>query len=809
MNKKVSTLMILSMCAFLVACEGQYIKVEGSPYEALNGRVAKKTYQSLTTVGIGSLNYLQTSAAQNANHFANFVDGLLTHNDFGTLELNLAESASHNPTFTEFTFVLRDDPNMVWSTYKNTPYKYNGEVQRIKASDFKKAAQIVLTYRGDDNTSDTIYLMHDFIKGAYEYELYTMIEYGKAQGQAEYTNLKKDSQIASWICRKLKELAPTIYDIEYDGGDKELKAEDIPNVKNGSRIGVIADDAKREIKYVLLNSAMYFPTLLTYSTYLPVNEHFYDEKKSNFGNPSRDSILYCGPYVLNKLNETNIVYKRNKSYAQRKDVLENGYKAARIETVKYNIVKTEIDNSYIRNKFESGNIDGFSLSKNDKIGWEKYVIGPDAANPGSIEEPYSGLVNSRWLDTIGSCYGSNLVLDRTRTPAAAKSWSTYSTADTIKNTERALRLQDVRQAILGSIDYHEYYKRYSDGIADDIFAVQQLVHTYVPQKFVYDNNGNEYTQEYYAGALAEYKGITKEEAQALIKPGQYDTRHLEQAQVTALVEKAQQAIADYNASSFSDTYGQITYPITIEYYSPWDYDQETKTFDISLINSLNKRLNGISTVAKDYTNCNIFKVVPTNKIKAQEDANTASGNKSGHAQFDFSIVQWGWGADYGDPLTYMNTYTRGGDWTKIFDYVGFTGEDSTRNIRYNASNQLEEVKLLEEYESFVNQGKAQNENLTARFTAFAKAEVKLIEELAIYKPQVNYGQGWSLSISKSAGYEMPSANYGLANDRLTGMWILKEPLTRDERAAIRAEFEERKAAWVESHDAYNIYGDER
>ena len=138
--------MILAMCGMLVGCNSKYGKVSGSPYDMLNGRTCKKTYETLTTSGIGTLNYLVTSEAADANHFANFVDGLVTHNEFGVLELNLAESAEHNADYTEFTFKLRSDKNLVWLTYKGKQYKYNGQTQYVKASDFLASAKAVLTY---------------------------------------------------------------------------------------------------------------------------------------------------------------------------------------------------------------------------------------------------------------------------------------------------------------------------------------------------------------------------------------------------------------------------------------------------------------------------------------------------------------------------------------------------------------------------------------------------------------------------------------------------------------------------------------
>ena len=814
-NKKISSLMILSVFALLTACGPKTFKILDSQYEGLNGKLAKYSYTGLTISGIGKLNYLKSSSASDATHFANFVDGLLTHNDFGTLELNLAGSASHNDDYTEFTFKLRDDPNIYWSTFEGQPYTYNGEIQYVKASDFVAAAKLVNTF---SFASDTGYLMRDFIKGAVEYYLYTQIMYGQANGTQEFMDMDTPKKQIRYIKDTIKNSYPAVYDAQYNPayGGTELVESDINEIKTGARLGVKADDSKREVKYELLSSARYFPTLLTYSTYLPVNENFYNEKKGAFGSPSPDSILYCGPYILSKVTDTKIVYTRNEAYMLRKDLETDYYKIPRVQNIIYKIVPTNLSDDYARTRFEKGSIDGFSLSTKDVEGWKKYIKGKKGKGNGTIEEPYSKYVNSRWLDTIGDCYGSNIVMDRTKSSISKASYSTGGTAETVANTERALRIQEVRQAILASIDYETYYKRYYDegDPENKVFGTQRLVSTYVPKEFVMDDNGNEYTQEYYAQALADYRtahgqATTKEEAQALIAPGQYDTRHISnKAELDAVVDKAVNAINDYNSSALAGTYGQITFPIRLEYYTMWNEDQTTKPLEVKFINSMNRRLNKYAADAAlpgNVSSLPYFAVVPTDLIDS-DNYNKVSGHDSGsYAAFDFSVVQWGWGADYGDPQTYMNTYVPGGDWGSVFYYIS---QPKVDNIRYNSEHEFEVVNLLDEYTELVNYGKRETENLTARFTYFAQAEVLLINELGIYLPQVNNGQGWSLSISRSAGYEMPTANYGLSNDRLTGMWCLKTSLTGKQRKAIREQQEAAKAQWLATHDSYNIYGND-
>ena len=800
MKIKSNVLMIIAMCGMLMGCTNKGGNVvSGSKYEALNGRKAKPVYETLTTSSIASLNYFKTSAAADARNFANFIDGLLTHNDFGTLELDLAESARHNEDYTEFKFVVREDPNLVWVNYEGNPYKVNGEVQYVKAEDFVAGAKVVCDYSTDSNT---FYLMRDFIKGALEYWLYTRIKTELENETPDFAYLKDDNAAqADWIQKQIKKNYKNVYQ---DGGyeDNPIEAEHIPLIASGQRLGVTADPATRTVTYTLMQPAMYFPTLLTYSCYLPVNETFYKEKgASGFGTARRDSILYNGPFILTQLDETNIVFSKNETYAQRKDL--HDYNSVHVEKVKYNIVKSDIDETYTRTQFENGKIDGFSLSPSDTEGWDKYVTGSDASNPGTIEEPASGLVNSRLLDTIGYAYGSNLVLERSKHAKGYRTFSSQGSTKQIKNTERALRLEDVRKAIMASFDYPTYYKRYADGDSSSILASQEMVSTYVPKNFVFDNNGNEYTQTYYAQALADHDGITLEQAQQKISVGTWQYRHIDnQEQINALVQKAKDAITAYNASPLaaSNAYGKITYPIYIEYFSAWA-SQLTKTYDVQMIASMNKRLNNVTSVADDLSNLETFVVIPTDQYSSTNE-DEISGKSTGAAAYDFSPVLWGWGADYGDPLTYMNTYTKGGDWSSIFPYIAY---DYVPNIKVNGSDVTEE-DLLAHYTATVKAGQVENENLTQRYTKFAQAEVELINDLAIYMPQTNDGQGWSLTISKAAGYECPTANYGLSNDRLTGLWVLEEPLTRDERKAIREEQEAAKKAWNDTHPSYNIYG---
>ena len=192
-----------------------------------------------------------------------------------------------------------------------------------------------------------------------------------------------------------------------------------------------------------------------------------------------------------------------------------------------------------------------------------------------------------------------------------------------------------------------------------------------------------------------------------------------------------------------------------------------------------------------------FYVIPTS------DANTSNNETiSRGGNFDISC-NWGWGPDYGDPMSYLNTFAKGGDWSSIF---GFVGSD-TINYRMNEGGTalVQEESLLSEYTAKVKAANEEYEDINTRFDLFAEAEYMLINEMGIYKPLTMQGQGRQVSISHAVGYESPSGSYGLSSSRLEGLWVLVDKLLRTERQTVIAKYDASKAAYLAEHGAINIY----
>ena len=812
MKKSLKSFMLLSMTGLLAACGGKgtsdvtsgddtyrVVEPEGFVY-GISGLAAKKTYRTLIYFesAIPNLNYMGTSEAADAQHFANFVDGLLTHNEFGVLEKNLATKVEVNDDNTVFKFTIRD--NVPWVRYDGSQYEAVedgvSKKQFVKPSDWLASAKAILTAQ---NGSSLEYLISDFVMGAAEYYYYTDMMYKIATNNTFKKQYSTDAKKASYINSQIKTNKENLYNIYYK--DNPIGADDLAAIGNLSRLGIKTNDEEMTLEYQLIQGAYYFPTLMTYSCYLPVNQYFLADKHySSFG-VRNDDILYNGPFLFTHEGDDEVIYSKNESYWN-KDIVH-------VDQIVYTVYDNKIGNDYTRTQYFNGNIDGFGLNNKDTVGWKQFVTGNN--NEGSVYNPVSGDVNARLLDTIGNMYGSNITLGRTKDSGSKVSYSTKGTAATIANAEKALALEPVRRAILNALDYDVYYCTYG---TEEPFKSQYKVNTYVPKNFVQSPSGDYVTTHYYqeyakqkgiksgtkvgdGATLAEDGSLVPEEGSAawILENGRLDRCNKSDAEVYALAQTAKAAMDKWNQDNPTN---QITFPVQIEYYTIWDVDTtgETKTIDSQSILRMNQRLNGVtSQAAADF---NWFYVVPTDAVTS-----ATSDTLSHTAAFDYAPVLWGWGADYGDPLTYMNTYTKGGDWKSIFPYVGF---ETCDNYFYDEeTNTLEKTDLLAEYTSIVKAAAQITDDINARFNKFAEAEYMLMEELSIYMPQINYGQGWSLSISKAAGYHMPTSNYGLSSDRMTGLWVLEKALTRDERNEVRAKQEAAKKAYIDKYGTINIY----
>lgn len=744
--KQKKLLLLLSVIGVLVGCGETTInsetvnsETEWNPascdenfgYASLEGKERKTEYSTYLSSLPTTLNYAKTMQAENGKHIANFVDGLVEHDRFGNLVPCLAtNTGTPNEEYTEWTFELDSSKHSTWVTADGTYYA------DVKAEDFKTILKVVLNSK---TASESAYLPLLVIDGAEEFVEATNLYY------IEYASVSSESVR---VRQTISGLASKGYI------DKNATEEDLRSLLNFEQVGVVVDGNK--ITYKLTQAADYFPTMLTYLPFLPLNEQFYSDNFNDFG--TRNTILYNGAYRLVTRNDTQLEYEKNESYWDKDNVT--------IEKVSYRKIGENLPMSYAREEYEAGKIDGFTLTSFDQEGWAKYVKGVDGK--GNIQDPHHELTYSQENQNVDSSFMFYFNLNR---PTNNPSGFSKLSAREISNTNKAIQFSYFRDAIFDALDLGVYNARNGQDIIEQ---QQEQINTYVPRNFISDDSGKDYF-DYLLESYAKKHDVTTTEANEVLGAGKVNMISLEES-----VAQVNEALAKIEAEGV-----KLDYPIQIEYTGFYG-DTTTRDFDALFIEATNERLNGC-VIDEDYENFENdgLKVCNKNDIKVQLVANsnilTTQNYLTVSNAKDYTLFISGWGPDYGDPMTYAHTLVQGGD---LADYIGIP----EKGAKISAETQ----EKLDTYGKMVNDANAivssSSEKKVQRYEAFADAEIYMLEEMALIKPLYQSGQGYSCSISNFIPYRSPRAGYGLSGEKLKGMEILNEPLSSCERKALREEW---------------------
>ena len=139
-----------------------------------------------------------------------------------------------------------------------------------------------------------------------------------------------------------------------------------------------------------------------------------------------------------------------------------------------------------------------------------------------------------------------------------------------------------------------------------------------------------------------------------------------------------------------------------------------------------------------------------------------------------SFVINGWGADFGDPVNFLGQETYGDDNAYYAQY-------------YSNANLATDEALIAAYQEFtdlVNEAKAINGDLDARYAAFAKAEACMIEHGLVIPAYVNVG--WTLT--KVNPYSQIYCAYGMMTYRYVNWETNSDGYTTEDVAALKAAY---------------------
>ena len=415
---------------------------------------------------------------------------------------------------------------------------------------------------------------------------------------------------------------------------------DADNPVDFSEVGVKAVD-DHTLEYTLMAPTPYFDTMFGYGIFAPLCRTYYTSQGGEFGLGSssgsygtdKDHIVYCGPYLIDTyVSNNSIVFKKNESYWNKDNIV--------LDEIKWVYVDTSIaTQSY--SDFKDGKIDGCGLNsaavtmaKNDG-NFEKYAY---VSSTGASTYPGFFNVNRGiFTDPVDE---TKLVSNQTDEQKAV--------------TKAAMQNQNFRLALTMSLDRASYMEQ---SVGADL-KLTSLVNSYTPGTFVYlptdvtvKINGEDKT--YKTGTA--YGQIMQDQVTADGYPmtvydpnadggagssGGYDGwLNVEKAKeyMAKAIEELKEAGVEVSASN----------PVHIDY--PHLEDGASYT---AAANAVKTSIEGA------FDGCVVVDLYGTDN---QDDYlnSTYWFNTADTANYDLSLNS-GWGPDYGDPSTYLDTMVKGG-----------------------------------------------------------------------------------------------------------------------------------------------------
>lgn len=258
-KRSLSLLLASAMVLSLAACGKKDPAPEESkaaePAVSQGAAPSEAVYRYLYSSEVQTFNYLYTGTQNDFQMSANCVDCLVEYNNYGVMIPSLAESWEPNEDNTEWTFHIRK--GVKWVDYQGK------EVADVTANDWVTAAKWVNTA---ENEASNQYMYDGIVKNAQAYYDYTA------------------------------------YLLESENGTKTVDAEGNPiepvDEVKFEDVGVKAVD-DYTLVYTMEQPCSYFPSVLSYDSYMPVYEPFLTEMGDNFGAATGpDTILYNGAFLM-------------------------------------------------------------------------------------------------------------------------------------------------------------------------------------------------------------------------------------------------------------------------------------------------------------------------------------------------------------------------------------------------------------------------------------------------------------------------------------------------------------------------------
>lgn len=546
--------------AWSKACLGE-AEYDPAAYLTEKGHKLQDTYTLTFSTAPVTIDWLNTSSQSDTEITVNCVDGLVEYDNCNVMQPALAESWDISDDGLTYTFHIRE--GAYWCTSEGKQYA------EVKAQDFVAGFQHML-----DTQAGLEWLVEGVVAGASEY---------------------------------------------LGGGSFD-------------EVGYKATD-DRTLVVTLCQPTSYFMTMLTYSCFLPICDQWYQAHGGVYGmteyaEASADtntytygkaedvaSQVYCGPFLLQKLNKDSEIYLvANDSYYNKDQVT--------LKSIKW-VYDNGEDLVALYNDTVAGTYAGIGVS-NETV---RALADSDKGGDGNFQK-YAYI-----SETTSTSYFGGLNICRGTFALESGACASPKTEDQKIDTDIALNNKNFRKALQYAFD-KETQNAVSRGSE---LACTNLRNMYTHPEFVSlsedvtDADGHTFKAGTFYGEIVQYYcdqlGLGINVADGV--NGWYQP----------------EAAKEYLEAAKAELEGKgITYPIQIDvvYYSASDLNTAQaaayKATVEEVLGAENVQINMIeATTSEDYY------------ASGYRASNGEAGN------FDMFYGS-GWGPDYGDPSTYLDTF---------------------------------------------------------------------------------------------------------------------------------------------------------
>lgn len=486
------------------------------------------------------------------------------------------------------------------------------------------------------------------------------------------------------------------------------------------------------LEYTMDKPVPFFDTLLTYNAYYPINGEFVAAKGKDWGKPEKNGILYNGGYILSNFTSKSVIeYDVNPYYWDKANLT--------IQKVKM-VYYDGKDPDSLFNNFDNGT----------------YVSAPVYTDNEALfaraQAKYKDYIYRSKQDSTTFMYTFNFDRNIWNSPADPTKGKSPKSDKAKEDTKAAILNRNFRKAIFFGIDRPAILAQRNG----EVNKFANLRNTWTAPDLGIDKAGKDYVK-YVEDAM---KARNPADFPASFKVDDAQDPYHNPTKAKAYMAKAK---AELTAKG-------VKFPIELDTAT-----DVSNTKGYKMDQSLKAGLESI--FGTDTLKINIVEM-----DSDTADASTYFAETGAQSNFDIGNYT-GWGPDYGDPYTFLQTLE-----PVVGAMLQFLGLDY---VDEGSDKAAATAVGLYEYARKVEAGNAVYNDIAKRLKLFAEAEAQILDD-GIVLPWMS--RGGTFVVSRVVPYTAPYTAYGADDYKIKGMVIGDKVVSVAEREKAKAQWEKDRAA---------------